>query len=157
MRFFERHAWKVFAGLSVVIALFGAGDIVGGGSTFESGENVLFSSLTGTTWQDLGASDPGAANLVDYMVRSGGVQLLVLGLLSVAVSLTALRRGERWAWFAMWLWPLWVGLVVPLLLGARRFPEAGMPVPVISGSVVWVASVVTLILSYRRYLRPDRG
>ncbi len=150
--FFERHAWKVFTGLSLLVVLFGLGDLVGGGLTFETGEAVAFNSLTGTTWSDLRADDPGAANLVDYMVRSGGVQLLVVGLFSLGICLTGLRRGERWAWLAMWAWPLWVGLTVPLLLAAARTPGAGVPVPVISGSIIFVISVATLGLSYRRYL-----
>jgi hypothetical protein len=150
--FFERYAWAIFTGLSVVIVVFGLGDIASGGSTYESGEAVLFNSLTGTTWSDLRATDPGAANLIDYLVRAGGGELLVVGLLSLAICLTGLRRGERWAWLAMWVWPLWVALVIPLLLGAARTPGAGVPVPVISGSVVFVIAVATLLLSSRRYL-----
>jgi hypothetical protein len=153
--FFERYAWAIFTGLSVVIVVFGLGDIASGGSTYESGEAVLFNSLTGTTWSDLRAADPGAANLVDYLVRAGGVYLLLVGLLSLAISVTALKQGERWAWLAMWVWPLSVALVIPLLLGAARTPGAGVPVPVISGSIVFVIAVATLLLSSRRYLLRD--
>jgi hypothetical protein len=150
--FFERNAWAIFTGLSLVIVAFGLGDIVSGGSAYESGEAVLFDSLTGTTWSALRADDPGAANLIDYLVRAGGAELLVIGLLSLAICLTGLRRGERWAWLAMWVWPLWVALVIPLLLGAARTPGAGVPVPIISGSIVFVITVATLLLSSRRYL-----
>src|SRR5687767_7412723 len=108
MRFMERHGWKVFVALSAVVTLFGIIDVLEGGGTFRSGEAVLFRSLTGTTWEELQAADPGAARLMDQQVRSGGTALAVLGLLSLAVSATALRRGDRWAWFAMWIWPLWV-------------------------------------------------
>jgi hypothetical protein len=150
--FFERNAWAIFTGISLVVVAFGVGDIISGGSTYESGEAVLFDSLTGTTWTALRADDPGAANLIDYLVRAGGGQLLVVGLLSLVICLTGLRRGERWAWLAMWVWPLLAALVIPLLLGAARTPGAGVPVPVISGSILLVIAVATLLLSSRRYL-----
>jgi hypothetical protein len=53
---FERNAWTVFAGISVVLVLFGLGDMISGGSTYELGETVLFNRLTGTTWGDLQAA-----------------------------------------------------------------------------------------------------
>ena len=28
--------------------------------------------------------------------------------LTVAVAVTAYRRGERWAWWAFWVWPLFL-------------------------------------------------
>jgi hypothetical protein len=150
---FERNGWTIFTGISLVTVLFGAGDIVSGGSTFELGENVMFKRLTGTTWDALQAADPGAANLIDYQVRASGAWLLLLGLFSLAISVTALRRGDRWAWYAMWVWPLGVALVVAVLWSAIRGPGEGIPIPIISGSITIVISVLTLVLSARRYLR----
>ena len=31
---------------------------------------------------------------------------VVAVVLTVAIAATAFRRGERWAWFAFWVWPL---------------------------------------------------
>lgn len=150
-RFFERHAWKIFFALSVIVVLFGLGDLVSGGSTYQSGEVVLFTSITGTTWDELRVSSPRIANMIDQQVRSGGAGLLVVGLLSGAICLNPLRRGERWAWLTMWVWPAWAGLAVLVILTADRSAGSGIPVPVISGSVFFVLSVVTLALSYRKY------
>ncbi|HEV8597624.1 MAG TPA: hypothetical protein VGR23_07880, partial [Candidatus Dormibacteraeota bacterium] len=66
--FFERHAWKVFTGLSLIVVLFGVGDVISGGLTFQTGEDVLFYSLSSTTWGELNATAPGPANLIDYQV-----------------------------------------------------------------------------------------
>jgi hypothetical protein len=150
---FERNASTVFTGIGVVVVLFGLGDIINGGSTFELGEAVLFNRLTGTTWDELQAADPGAANLIDYQVRVGGAGLLISGILTLAICLTAFRRGERWAWHAMWVWPLGIGAIVVLLASAMREPGTEIPVPIISGAITIVISVVTLALSARRYLR----
>jgi hypothetical protein len=124
-----------------------------GGSTFASGESVLFAGMTGTAWGDLQVADPGAARLIDYQVRSGGVQLTLVGLLSLSVTLFGLRRGQRWAWLAMWLWPLWFASIVITLLLTPRVANAGIPVPVISGTVFLVLTVALQVLSFRKYAR----
>jgi hypothetical protein len=154
---FERNGWTIFTGISLVTAVFGVGDVISGGSTFALGEGVLFNRLTGTTWDALQAADSGAANLIDYQVRASGAGLLLLGIFSLAVSVTALRRGERWAWYAMWVWPLGVALIVAVLWSAIQEPGEGIPVPIMSGSITIVISVVTLALSARRFLRQVRA
>ena len=153
MRFIERHAWKVFAILSVIVISFGVGDMLQGGETFRSGEAVLFQGVTGMTWDELSAADPGAARLIDQQVRSTGAVLLVLGLLSLTVCVTAFRRGERWAWFAMWTWPIWLVLVYVVFWIVQPDLGSGIPVPLISGTILLVITVATLALSNRRYMR----
>lgn len=150
--FAERHAWKVFLAISVIVVLFGAGDIQTGGATFASGEAVLFRGVTGMTWDEAQIAAPELAAFVDLQVRAGGLALLIAGLLSAAICLTALRRGARWAWVVMLVWPAWTALAVILYLTVEKVPGAGIPVPVFSGSIFFVIAAVTLGLSYRRYL-----
>ena len=161
MRLLERHDWKVWVFLSVIIALFGVGDIQIGGETYAGGEAVAFSGITGMTWDQLKSSDPAAARLIDSQVRSGGALLLMVGLLSLAVAINGLRRGERWAWLTMWLWPAWLVLLLVQLMFTERVPGAGIPVPAISGSIFLVVTLGLLALSYRKYratsARPPEG
>lgn len=147
----ERHDWKVWAGISLIIILFGVGDMQIGGATYGVGEAVQFAGITGTTWDELKAADPAAARFIDSQVRSGGAQLLLIGLLSFAITLFGLRRGQRWAWRTMWLWPLWLVLVLIVMLLTERVPGAGIPVPMISGTIFLFITVGTLVLSYRKY------
>ena len=151
MRLLERHDWKVWVFLSVIIALFGVGDIQIGGETYAGGEAVAFSGITGMTWDQLKSSDPAAARLIDSQVRSGGALLLFVGLLSLAVAIYGLRRGERWAWLTMWLWPAWLVLLLVQLMFTERVLGAGIPVPAISGSIFLVVTLGLLALSYRKY------
>jgi len=153
VRFFDRHAWKVFAAVGGIIALFGAGDIGSGGASFQSGEAVLFHSMTGTTWDELRAANPGAAKMIDYLWRAEGAALVVAGLLTFAISLTALRRGDRWAWFAMWILPLWIALFYLVFWIAQPDLGSGIPIPLISGTVFLGVTVATLVLARGRYLR----
>lgn len=149
--FFERYSWIVFLVLGLIITLFGLGDILTGGATFESGEAPTLQGISGMTWQELGSTSPNAANMIGYLVRAGGAHLFVFGLLSMIITATAFRRGERWAWYAMWLWPLWLVLVIVVLLSAYKQPGPGIPPPLVSGSIFIGLTVLTLLLSYRKF------
>jgi len=146
----DRNDWTVFALLSVIVVLFGVGDIAMGGSAYADGESALFSGITGATWDELKAADPAVARLIDGHVRSGGTHLLFIGLLSLAVSVFGLRRRQRWAWLTMWRWPLYLVLGVTTLAMTEKVPGAGVPVPMISGTIFLIITV-TLALSYRKY------
>jgi len=153
----ERIDWMIWTALAVIIVVFGVGDLQIGGSTYASGESVMFSGITGMTWDELKAADPAAARFIDGQVRSGGAHLAMVGLLTLAITFFGLRRGQRWAWLTMWVWPLWIVVVLLMILLTERVPGAGIPVPAISGSIFLVITVATLALSYRKYRDADQG
>lgn len=151
--FFERHAWKMFLGLSLLIVVFGLGDIFSGAASFQSGEAPTMQGITGMTWQELEAASPGAATFIDFLARSGGAHLLTVGLFSAVVSLTSFRHGERLAWYGMWIWPLWIALFEGMMLNSYKTRGPSIPPPLISGPVFFSLSVLTLGLSYRKFFR----
>ena len=151
--FFERHAWKVLLGVSLVMGIFGVGDMLGGASDLQNGETVMMHSLTGTSWNELRAASPNAANLIYMKFRTDGASLATVALLSAAVCLTGFRRGERWAWYALWAIPVWIALTVLFVSNAVKQPGYGTPVPIISGSIFFVLCVTLLALSYRKFFR----
>ena len=151
--FFERHAWKVLLGVSLLIGFFGVGDMVRGASDLQNGETVFMHSITGMSWNELQATSPQVANLIDLKFRMDGAALTTTALLSLAVCLTGFRRGERWAWYALWALPLWMISTVVFILMVDKQPGSGTPVPIISGSILTVIWVSMLGLSYRKFLR----
>lgn len=148
----EQHGWKVALALALVLGLFGALDLVGGAADLQDGETVLIHALTGKSWDELQAADPVAAHLIEWKSRSDGATLLALAVLGAAVCLTGFRSGQRWAWYAVWTLPAWAVITVVSVLLAIRHPEYGLPVPVISGSVLAVTWGAVLRLSWSRYL-----
>ena len=151
--FFERHTWKVLLGISLVIGLFGVGDMLGGAADLQNGETVMMHSLTGMSWNELQAASPSAANLIDMKFRTDGASLTTITLLSMAVCLTGFRRGQRWAWYALWAIPVWFALTVLFVWDAVKQPGYGTPTPVISGSIFFVLWVALLALSHRKFFR----
>jgi len=58
-----------------------------------------------------------------------------------------LRRGQRWAWYAMALWPVWIGAQ------AARAGTAGMTAEAGTGLFLLIVALVALALSYRPAFR----
>ena len=56
------------------------------------------------SWSELAATSPMAARYMVVLFRMYGVFNVVFGLMAIAITVTAFRRGERWAW-----WTLFVG------------------------------------------------
>ena len=73
----RRYAWTVFVLFAVLATMFG----IFPGGWFETDVDRRATLLTTT-----------------YAV--------VAVVLTIAIALTAFRRGERWAWFAFWVWPV---------------------------------------------------
>ena len=73
-----------------------------------------FEGYTRESWIELTTTSPAAAGYIEIVFRLYGLFCGVLGLVCVAIALTALRRGESWAW-----WTLLVGSVVPLVSAMR--------------------------------------
>ncbi len=47
---------------------------------------------------------PGATNAA--FLQASGVAAIGMGLFGVMITLNAFRRGERWAWVALWYYPV---------------------------------------------------
>ncbi len=77
MRALGRYAWIVFLFFAVLATVFGV--------------------FPGTWFDEGGDRD---AHLLTTTYAAVAVTL------TAAIAATAFRNGERWAWFAFWIWPL---------------------------------------------------
>ena len=57
--------------------------------------------LQGCSWSELVATSPMTAKYMSVLFRMYGVFNVVFGLMAIAITVTAFRRGERWAWWAL--------------------------------------------------------
>ena len=53
------------------------------------------------SWSALAAGSPMTARYIVVLFRMYGVFNVAFGLMAVAIAVTAFRRGERWAWWAL--------------------------------------------------------
>jgi hypothetical protein len=151
--FLERRSWILLLVVILLLSLNGLSDITMGGSELQTGETVFMHSITGISWNELRAQSPRVANLIDVLLRMAGAAEIMLALLSMAICLTGFRRGERWAWFALWIIPLWFGVTDFFILTVEKLPGSGTAVPVIPAFTLALICIATLGLSHRKFFR----
>src|SRR5215470_19834579 len=69
-----------------------------------------YEGFTGSSWSELVSTSPMTAEYITVLFRMYGVYNVVFGLVASAIALTAFRRGDRWAW-----WALLVGNTIALV------------------------------------------
>ena len=102
--------------------------------------------ITGMSLRELEASFPEATELVRFLFGTVGVLKTSWSLLILAITLTGYRRGEKWAWYTMWLAPavlVWQGLWYSVFLG--DFSEMLEYIPIMT------VALVGLFLPYRKF------
>jgi hypothetical protein len=72
-----------------------------------SGTPILtagYEAFSRGSWSQLANTSPMTAKYIVVLFRMYGIFNVVFGLMAIAITITAFRRGERWAW-----WTLLVG------------------------------------------------
>src|SRR5450759_1438140 len=67
--------------------------------------------ITGLSASELQVESAQGYRLIDFGVRSGGMDLIICGVLLNTVLLVGFRQGLRWAWGAMRSLPIWAASV----------------------------------------------
>lgn len=60
-----------------------------------------YEGFTRGSWSELVRVSPMTAKYIGVLFRLYGVFCVVFGLMAIAITLTAFRRGQRWAWWAL--------------------------------------------------------
>ena len=88
-----------------------------------------------------GVSDlPGATSSTEL---ENAINELFIGCLAAAIAFMGLRRRQRWAWYAMALWPLWIAAQ------ALRAASIGKTGEMWSAVFLLVVALIGLALAYR--------
>ena len=105
--------------------------------------------LIGRTWDQFATQDPEVASIASREKDILGFLGAGLGLLAMIVAAIPYRRGERWAWYALWLFPITIGAVA-----ARMLIDQYRPGPYYAG--ITTLALVALLIPIRHFLR-SRG
>ena len=110
----RRFAWLVMLIADVGLLAWGAMAALAPDYLLGPGSKPIlaagYEGLTGRSWQELMTTSPAAAAFMRVLFRVYGAYVVALGLLASSVAVTAFRRGERWAW-----WALLVGNTIALV------------------------------------------
>jgi hypothetical protein len=110
----QRVAW-------ILILVVDAGYIAWGGMAAAWPEHLLgpggtpiltagYEGFSRGSWSELSSTAPMTAHYIDVLFRMYGLYCAVFGLMGSAIAVTAFRRGDAWAW-----WALLVGNTVALV------------------------------------------
>jgi hypothetical protein len=106
--------------------------------------------LSGRTWERFVAQDPEVASIYAMDLALLGIVWASFGLIAAIISAVPYRRGDRWAWYVLWLVPIaYGGAAIRMLIDGY---DAG----------VWVAgytavAVVGLLMATRHVLGDAGG
>lgn len=145
--FIHRNAWILLAVVAAIFIRFGIGDIILGGNA----DPAIAESLIGVEWESMKTSSPEFVRFINGSSRILGMTLLSASILSLAIILTAFRQGKSWAWFVLWIWPLWFAGVFAITYTAERSPDFPPPPPMTTAPVLFVITAGALLLSYRKF------
>jgi hypothetical protein len=109
----RRVAWILILVVDVGFVAWGAGATAPLLLPGPHGQAILpagFEGFTGASWAELERSAPRTADYFVVLFRMYGIFNMAFGLVAAAVTITAFRRGETWAW-----WALLVGNTITLV------------------------------------------
>lgn len=149
MKWLEQHAWWGLLFFTLVLVMFGVTDVIVG----PAADRGIPLGLSGLTLEELEAGSPAAYRLFDFFTRVNGYSLVMMGLLGTAILLYAFRRDQRWAWWTMWILPIWTVVGVMFYLVAGVEPDQPPPPPMVSGPFFAVLSAAILLVSAPRFFR----
>jgi hypothetical protein len=73
-----------------------------------------YEGFTSSSWSELARTSPMTTRYIEVVFRMYGTYCVVFGLMGSAIAATAFRRGDRWAW-----WTLFVGNTIALVSAMR--------------------------------------
>lgn len=119
---------------------------------FRGPTDLQTEELVGQGWVQWSVEQPEAARLVELGFGLAGVNGLLVGVFGMVIAAGPYRRGERWAWYLLLLFPA-------LLLGAQYVnAKTGLGMDV-DAPVLLVVMVAGLALPLRKFFgtRVDPG
>jgi len=141
-RVIEKYAWVVFLCLGLLWVVVGFTQAFYPGGVAENDAQ----RVTGMSWSVLKDSSPEVSNLVRFLYGHLGLLKMSWSFLVIAIILTGFRRGEKWAWYTLWLVP--IALVSAGLFNAWFFGDVSQAlhsIPIVT------VSLLVLLLPYRKF------
>jgi hypothetical protein len=141
-RAYVKYGWVVFLALGLLWLVVGLTQVFNPDGLLENeAQHVTDMSLS-----ELETSCPEATKLVRFLIGAVGMLKTSWSFLVLAITLTGYRRGEKWAWYTLWLVPALLvgqGLFNSVLLGDVKEMLQWIPITTVS--------LLGLLLPYRKF------
>src|SRR5262245_59434994 len=98
-------AWILILIVDVAYVAWGAmAAVMPNGLLGPGGKAILpagYEGFSGGAWSELVRTSPMTAGYMIVLFRMYGIYCVLFGLMGSAITVTAFRRGDRWAWWAL--------------------------------------------------------
>lgn len=140
-KIYEKYAWIVFFAIGVITIVSAVFHALGLNT-----DPALVESIAGMSIDDLKNSNPPLFNLYNFYFRGGGLSDLGFAFFLTVISMTAYRRGDKWAWYAFWFVPAFFLGFAALSLTLESSSSLLPPL-----MVFIILSIVGLLLPFRKF------
>ncbi len=139
---FEKYGWWIYLALGLLWVVVGLNQaFLPDGLAEKEVQRVL-----NISWSELEASSPITINLIRFMYGGLGLLKVSWSFLVLAITVTGYRKGEKWAWYTLWLVP---GLLVSSALFNAIF--LGDVFQMLEFIPILSISLLGLLLPYKKY------
>jgi len=138
----ERYGWVVFLFLGLLWLVVGLSQLF----TPEGLLETEAQHITGMSLSELEASSPEATRLVRFLMGAVGNLKMNWSFFLLAITLTGYRKGEKWAWYILWLAP--ASLVCQAIFNSYFLGDVN---EVLQWIPITTISLLGLLLPYRKF------
>jgi hypothetical protein len=141
-RVYEKYAWVILLALGLLWLVVGIVAVFSPEGIFETDAQ----SVTNMPWSELKASNPVAADFVIFVYGQMGLLKISWSFFVLVITLTAYRKGEKWAWYTMWSVPVF--LMGDALFSAIYIGDVSQ---MLSFIPIITLTLLGLLLPYRKF------
>jgi len=143
----EKYGWVVMLALGLLWLVVGLSQVFTPDVLMETdAQHIMGMSLS-----ELETLSPEAALFVGWLTGALGMLKTSWSFLVLAITLTSFRKGEKWAWYTLWLVPVLLvgqGIFNSVFLGDINEMLQWIPITTIT--------LLGLLLPYRKFFPKDR-
>jgi len=138
---YEKYAWILLFAIGVIFLVAAVPATLGINTDPGTVERIA-----GMTLNELKVSNPGFYNLYIFYFSFGGLSDLGVAFFITAISLTAYRKGEKWAWYTLWFVPAYFIGSAAIAMSIESSLSLLLP-----ETMFVILSLLGLLLPYRKF------
>jgi hypothetical protein len=145
-KFHEKYAWTILFAIGLLVLVTAVPHSLGINTDPETVERII-----GMTLNEFKDSNPRFFDLYMFYFSFGGLSDLGVAFFIMAISLTAYRKGEKFAWYILWFVPAYfIGCAAITLSTVTTSVESSLSL-LLPISMFVILSLLGLFLPYRKF------
>ncbi len=141
---YEKHAWILLFAPGFVAFIVAITFLLSGFGIIGFADPDLLKN-NGVTWNEVVAGSPGLANVILTLLILVGIFFVGFTTFVMVISRVSYRRGERWAWYALWYFPIVTAYLASIAL------SHGAATGILLSTPLLIMSLLGLLLPYRKF------